>query len=144
MQEYPSDWDKRRKIVYKRDNYTCQNCGRKGGPMGQAELHAHHVVPKSKGGTHRVENLQTVCKECHDAIHGRRLAPTARISPSSSITISQNNVALFIALFVWIFGFMVVGAWLVDMSSPSPFESLVSLGIPTIISYYTYKFIDKI
>lgn len=82
--EYPSDWDSRRKKVYRRDNYTCQNCGAKGGPKGNAELHAHHIVPKSKGGTHEISNLQTVCKECHKAIHGNTVAPTGRSAKDSS------------------------------------------------------------
>lgn len=72
---YPSDWDSRRREVYKRDGYTCQNCGRKGNQEGSAELHAHHVVPKSKGGTHSVSNLTAVCEECHKAIHHNRVAP---------------------------------------------------------------------
>jgi len=74
---YPSDWGSRRKEVYQRDDYTCQNCGAQGGPRGTAELHAHHIVPKSKGGTHSTSNLKTLCKECHNAIHGSSVAPTA-------------------------------------------------------------------
>ncbi|SDG40312.1 HNH endonuclease [Halorientalis regularis] len=68
---YPPDWKQRRQAVYKRDNFQCQNCGRRGGPRGNSELHAHHVVPKSKGGTHNLSNLITVCKPCHEQIHGR-------------------------------------------------------------------------
>ncbi len=76
---YPSDWNTRRKSVYRRDNYTCKNCGRRGGSYGSIELHAHHVVPKHKGGTDNIDNLQTVCKECHEAIHHKdKVAPTAR------------------------------------------------------------------
>ncbi|SFG35177.1 HNH endonuclease [Halopelagius inordinatus] len=78
MAEYPSDWNSRRKKVYQRDSYKCQNCGRKGGWKGNAELHAHHIVPKSKGGTHKMSNLKTMCKGCHNAIHGRRMAPSAK------------------------------------------------------------------
>lgn len=74
--EYPADWEARRQEVYQRDDYTCQNCGRSGGSQGNVELHAHHIVPKSKGGTHKKRNLVTVCKACHDAIHGQRPAPT--------------------------------------------------------------------
>lgn len=76
--DYPSDWDSRRKAVYQRDNFTCQNCGRRGGPYGNYELHAHHIVPKSKGGTHRKSNLKTLCKQCHNSIHGNTSAPTGR------------------------------------------------------------------
>lgn len=77
---YPSDWDRRRKTVYKRDNYTCQNCGRAGGPNGGATLHAHHIVPKSKGGTHSTSNLVAVCEPCHNAIHGNSRAPSSSAS----------------------------------------------------------------
>lgn len=82
--DYPSDWNARRKKVYQRDGHKCQNCGTFGGPKGNAELHAHHVVPKSKGGTHETTNLITICKECHDAIHGNKNAPTKDSSRDSS------------------------------------------------------------
>lgn len=75
--EYPDDWNQRRRAVYRRDGYQCQNCGAKGGPGGGTELHAHHIVPKSSGGSHETSNLITVCKACHDAIHGDGTAPTA-------------------------------------------------------------------
>jgi hypothetical protein len=67
---YPNNWDRIRKSVYRRDGFQCQSCGRKGGPVGNAELHAHHRVPKSKGGSHHPNNLVTVCKSCHESIHG--------------------------------------------------------------------------
>ena len=75
--EYPSDWDIRRKEVYKRDDYRCQNCGRRGGPYGDSELHAHHVVALSDGGTDKLSNLTTLCEGCHKSIHGSAMAPTA-------------------------------------------------------------------
>jgi len=66
MEDYPDDWDQRRKTVYKRDDYTCQWCGSKGGPYGHVELHADHRVPRSQGGSDRLDNLQTLCRSCHD------------------------------------------------------------------------------
>jgi hypothetical protein len=101
---YPSDWDRRRKEVYERDNYTCQNCGVQGGPYGNAELHAHHGVPKSKGGTHRKSNLITYCKQCHDAIHGRRIAPTAN-STSTSTGASRSTKEGFAGMLAWFFSY---------------------------------------
>lgn len=69
---YPPDWDARRWHVYHRDGYTCQRCGaRGGGAGGDAVLHAHHVTHKSDGGSHHPENLQTLCADCHDRVHGR-------------------------------------------------------------------------
>ncbi|WP_311170977.1 HNH endonuclease [Halobellus ordinarius] len=66
---YPDDWDARRKRVYERDNYTCQNCGTQGGRRGDSELHAHHVRPRSAGGSHDERNLVTLCRDCHNRQH---------------------------------------------------------------------------
>ncbi|MDG5760244.1 HNH endonuclease [Natronococcus sp. A-GB1] len=76
--DYPDDWDRRRQEVYRRDDYQCANCRRRGGPHGDVELHAHHIVPKSRGGIHELSNLITVCEACHTAVHNRdAVAPTA-------------------------------------------------------------------
>lgn len=89
---YPSDWDSRRRETYKRDNYTCQNCGAKGGPHGDAELQAHHVVPKKDGGTHKKSNLKTLCKGCHDAIHhNNKKAPTSGDNRKTTTSSSDNH-----------------------------------------------------
>lgn len=70
--KYPDDWDVIRQSVYERDDYECCNCGR-----SETELHAHHIVPLSKGGTNKKTNLKTVCRECHMALHDNRpFAPT--------------------------------------------------------------------
>lgn len=81
MSGYPADWDTRRRTVYKRDEYTCCNCQRRGGPYGDLELHAHHIVPKGRGGTHDYSNLITTCEPCHAAIHNKGVvAPTASVA----------------------------------------------------------------
>jgi hypothetical protein len=55
------EWDKIRKKIYKRDDYTCQACGVDG-----VEVHAVHKTPRSKGGSTTPENLYTLCADCHD------------------------------------------------------------------------------
>lgn len=50
--------------VLDRDNYTCQCCGKK-----HARLEVHHIIYRSNGGSDDLENLITLCKDCHDAIH---------------------------------------------------------------------------
>lgn len=81
---YPSDWDSRRREVYERDDHTCQNCGRSIRNRSGLELHAHHIVPISKGGSHAKTNLSTMCSECHDAIHNDQQAPTAKRTHQSA------------------------------------------------------------
>lgn len=76
MSDYPSDWGSRRDRVLQRDNYQCQHCKAKAGSNGNIKLNAHHIVPKSKGGEHHPDNLQTLCQGCHNAIHGSSMAPT--------------------------------------------------------------------
>jgi hypothetical protein len=83
-ESYPSDWDRRRRYVYKRDNYQCQRCGVTGGPRGNHQLHAHHRVPVNEGGSHDTRNLVTVCHSCHEKIHGHRI-------PTDSNTSNQRE-----------------------------------------------------
>jgi len=99
---YPPNWDSRRRRVYRRDNYTCTNCGIGGGGQGDAELHAHHVVPISKGGSHSISNLTTLCRPCHDSIHHKNvMAPTADrgtgYSSSSENASQQHRLELILA-----------------------------------------------
>src|SRR5574343_2109161 len=48
------------------DNYTCQQCGKRGG-----DLHAHHVLPWREFTAHRFDvwNGGTLCVPCHRAVH---------------------------------------------------------------------------
>ena len=75
--KYPSDWTSRRKKVYERDDFKCQDCGSRGGPYGSAELHGHHLVPLSAGGTNEMSNLITVCAASHNNLHSKHSSPTA-------------------------------------------------------------------
>ena len=53
-------WYSLRAKVFKRDNFTCQYCGKIGG-----KLEADHVVPFSKGGGDELSNLVTSCRKCN-------------------------------------------------------------------------------
>ena len=48
--------------VLKRDDFTCQYCGRK---APYVVLEVDHKHPKSKGGSWKLENLITSCFECN-------------------------------------------------------------------------------
>ena len=44
---------------YLRDNHTCQDCG------SLENLEIHHLLPISQGGKNTLDNLRTVCHDCH-------------------------------------------------------------------------------
>ena len=49
--------------VFKRDNYTCCECGAR--KNDGATLHIDHIIPVSKGGSDELDNLQTLCSDCN-------------------------------------------------------------------------------
>jgi hypothetical protein len=50
--------DKRR-TIYERDAYRCQMCD------GWEDLTIDHIVPRERGGTNDMDNLQTLCRKCN-------------------------------------------------------------------------------
>ena len=52
----------KRLFVFARDDYTCQCCKK-----SNKSLRTHHILYKSKGGSDRVDNLITVCDDCHSS-----------------------------------------------------------------------------
>ncbi|WP_250565109.1 HNH endonuclease [Adonisia turfae] len=52
-------WD-----VLARDNWTCCSCGRSTKLHG-ITLHVDHILPRSKGGTDHIDNLQALCSKCN-------------------------------------------------------------------------------
>lgn len=56
---------KLRFLVFERDNYTCQACGRTPKDDG-VKLSPDHIVPVDWGGETSLENLQALCRECNE------------------------------------------------------------------------------
>ena len=57
--------DKLRYQVLKRDNFKCCACGASPAKDPSVELHIDHIIPWSKGGETKLENLQTLCSRCN-------------------------------------------------------------------------------
>lgn len=65
-QEVGDFCNKHRKHIYEKFNYTCQKCFQKGG-----KLQIHHIIPvfEDKSKAFELNNLISLCKECHDKEH---------------------------------------------------------------------------
>jgi 5-methylcytosine-specific restriction protein A len=61
---YGHAWRVLRARILKRDKYLCQPC-LKAGRVTPASA-VDHIIPKAKGGTDADENLQSICRPCHD------------------------------------------------------------------------------
>ena len=48
-----------RKQVFERDKYRCVYCGT------HLDLTIDHIVAESKGGSHELDNFQTLCRSCN-------------------------------------------------------------------------------
>lgn len=64
-------YQKWRKAVFKKNNYTCQNCGIKSGDGEAVILNAHHIksIYKYPKLIFRVDNGKTLCLKCHLNYH---------------------------------------------------------------------------
>ena len=41
--------------------FMCQN---------RYNLHVHHILPINHGGDHHIDNLISLCRDCHEEEHG--------------------------------------------------------------------------
>lgn len=55
-----------RREVFRRDNYTCQYCGKK-----TSDLTIDHVIPRHQGGRHIWNNVVAACPICNHRKGGR-------------------------------------------------------------------------
>lgn len=74
LKGYPTNWHQIRRWVLNRDGHQCRNTwideyGMVHRCQNRRKLHAHHLVPISKGGTSTSENLITHCESCHSTKH---------------------------------------------------------------------------
>jgi len=84
-----------RREIFRRDNYTCQYCGRRDVP-----LTVDHVIPRHMGGQHNWTNLVTACSACNHRKGGRkvdeahmRLARPPKEPPASASYIFGRHLA---------------------------------------------------
>lgn len=88
-----------KRVVFERDNYTCQKCGIVGEPGNRRGcVQIHHIKPRRDGGTNDIDNLVTLCVDCHKEI-GTALGRPA-LSPDG-IRMDYHSIAMHDALWAW-------------------------------------------
>jgi 5-methylcytosine-specific restriction endonuclease McrA len=63
------NWETLARQCKSRAGWRCERCGEKPPESRRSDLHAHHIIPLSKGGRNSLKNLQCLCKKCHRKHH---------------------------------------------------------------------------
>lgn len=63
--DYGDDWKEIKNRRKHLDGGACTRCG------VTKNLHVHHKIPLSKGGSNKLINLVTLCNRCHEMEHSR-------------------------------------------------------------------------
>lgn len=72
------------RVLFARDNYTCQYCGRHQSVLKKTEkLTREHVKPVSKGGKTTWDNITTACNTCNTK-KGSKLPMEVKMYPKST------------------------------------------------------------
>lgn len=73
-------WGAIRQECFERDGYRCQGILEDGTKCnkdlheefkGDKPAEAHHIIPISKGGTNQLDNLKSLCYDCHKREHAK-------------------------------------------------------------------------
>lgn len=75
-------WRRKRKLVLKRDDYTCCMCGKK----KKKGMHVHHSTYK-RLGDEDLRDLVVLCSGCHLSIHGKRHRRKSKYKRPQSLAI---------------------------------------------------------
>jgi 5-methylcytosine-specific restriction endonuclease McrA len=94
-EKYVMSWGKIRWMCFERDNFTCVKCGKAfNDKMAYYDgvLNADHIIPVAEGGETTLDNLQTLCKECHDE---KTLLDVRRIRESKVADPAQKPLSVW-------------------------------------------------
>ena len=78
---YGTAWEKLRERVMQRDCYLCQPCYRATPQRITPAKEVDHVIPKAKGGTDALDNLEAICVPCHRDKSARDQGKVLRTRP---------------------------------------------------------------
>lgn len=85
-----SDWVNVSQRVMKRDNYRCRCCG------ASMNLSVHHTIAREDKGGDNIENLITLCRQCHDLAELGQLNLTEINQGGRYEDLENNEVEMYI------------------------------------------------
>lgn len=62
--DYDEKWEAIRTEAFQHFGHECNICG------SHENLQVHHKLKKTMGGLDEIENLEVLCRDCHEAKHG--------------------------------------------------------------------------
>ena len=88
------EWADLRARCKARDGYRCRRCGwRASSRWDRSRLHAHHVVDRARGGRDRLDNLITLCADCHVKAHSGNRGLRASVAGKSGAPMFKARFA---------------------------------------------------
>lgn len=79
--------------VLARDKYKCRICGASFKGRSGKSLHVHHIVFRSNGGSDDIENLVTLCEDCHHTLHNDFKTMTKDAFDAKYKTLGSGNAS---------------------------------------------------
>ena len=64
LPSWPPDWSERKRHLIQQNGSICSSCGEEG------DVYLVHQIPLSEDGTNELDNLELICKPCHDSMCG--------------------------------------------------------------------------
>lgn len=62
---FPPDWEERRQHLIQRNGSICSSCDE------EQHLYLIHEIPLNEGGTNELQNLELICRACHESMYGK-------------------------------------------------------------------------
>lgn len=80
--------------VDRRDGDSCRVCFKRVGGLSLVTAREHHhLIPRSRGGSHTTDNVISLCKGCHQAEHASEIRLSGNADTRSQVGV-LNGVKL--------------------------------------------------
>ncbi len=80
LPSWPPDWDERKQCLIQQNGSICTSC------KEEQDVFLIHEIELCEGGTNELDNLELICKACHDSMFGK-----GDIFGSFTLNLSQSE-----------------------------------------------------